>query len=102
MNPPDFTSCFGRQLWQWLPEVYRTRDVEGHLVLYLDACGELLDGIRILMERRLADSFPGGIDDAHPSQDWVLPYFGDLLDVRLRSPYPRGRRRELERAVAWR
>jgi hypothetical protein len=91
-------SKLGAQLYQSLPEVYRTRDESGDLRLYLDACGGLLDRIRETIEQRLADAFPD-----HPEcQPWVLPYLARLLDVKLASPVESEWREELARAVALR
>jgi hypothetical protein len=97
----------GKQLFDLLPEIYRTRDTigpeaRGDLARYLDACGHLLDLIRRTLDQRLADIFP---DDpaAEPSgQTWLLPYIADLLDVRMVSPDEAGRREEVANAVAWR
>jgi len=97
----------GRRLFELLPEVYRTRDnavrdsngkitEPGDQAKYLDACGQLLDRIKATLKQRL--------DDCHPDtcQDWLLPYFADLLDVRLVSPDADGQREEIAHAVAWR
>jgi len=97
----------GRQLYDLLPEVYRTRDREeargrGDLAAYLDACGELLDRIRKTLDQRLADAFPDRPETGRAAQGWILPYFAQLLDVRLVSPHLEGRRQEVARAVAWR
>ncbi len=97
----------GKQLYSILPEVYRTRDSseaggEGDLARYLDACGELLDRIRSTLDQRLADSFPDNPPEGRACQPWLLPYFAQLLDVRLVSPDERGRRDEVANAVAWR
>lgn len=103
-NPTTIT---GRQLYALLPEVYRTRDSaeaggEGDLARYLDACGELLDRIRATLDQRLADSFPDNPSKGLSCQPWLIPYFAQLLDVRLVSPDDRGRRDEVANAVAWR
>ncbi|MCB1744637.1 MAG: phage tail protein [Gammaproteobacteria bacterium] len=107
-------SAIGRQLYMLLPEIYRSRDnnlrgsdgrIEspGDLARYLDACGSLLDAIKATLDQRLADAFP---DNAPPGerscQAWLLPYFADLLDVRLVSPEVEGRRNEIANAVGWR
>lgn len=101
----------GRELYALLPTVYRVRDQpeqggQGHLAAYLDACGALLDRLRATLEQRLADAFPAagsptGADALEP-QTWLLPYHADLLDARLHSPFAKGRRTEVARAVAWR
>ena len=77
----------GRQLYQLLPAVYRSRDNarrgasgtvehDGDLALYLDAFGVLLDQFRQSLDQRLADAFP---DNPAPGelacQPWLLPYF---------------------------
>ena len=100
MNKP--TSSSGRQLYALLPAVYRNRDSDGELAKYLDSCGELLDRILATLRQRLADCFPDQPDQGPACQDWVLPYFADLLDVRLVSPHGEGRRAEVSNAVAWR
>ena len=86
--------------WQ---EFSGTVQEPGDLARYLDACGELLDALKGTLEQRLADAFP---DNPPPGeracQDWLLPYFADLLDVRLVSPEVQGRRNEIANAVAWR
>ena len=99
----------GRQLYQLLPAIYRDRDNTtpqelGDLGKYLDACGEVLDLLRGTLEQRLADSFPDNPLDANKraAQPWLLPYFAQLVDVRLVSPDPAGQRDEVAQAVAWR
>jgi hypothetical protein len=101
------TTITGRQLFALLPEFYRTRDSaeaggEGDLARYLDACGELLDRIRATLDQRLADSFPDNPSVGLSCQPWLIPYFAQLLDVRLVSPDDKGRRDEVANAVAWR
>jgi hypothetical protein len=86
----------GAQLYRLLPEVYRERDKSGDLAKYLDACGATLDRVYATLRRRLDDHFPDSC------QEWLIPYFADLLDVALKSPEPSGRRAEVARAIAWR
>jgi hypothetical protein len=103
---PD--SRIGRQLYHLLPAVYRDRDNSspaelGDLGKYLDACGELLDRVRATLDQRLADSFPDNPPAGERAcQEWLLPYFAELVDARLVSPDARGRRDEVARAVDWR
>ncbi|MDD3582119.1 MAG: phage tail protein [Desulfobacca sp.] len=97
----------GRQLFNLLPEVYRTRDTygpeaKGDLARFLDACGQLLTLIRRTLDQRLADCFPDQPASGLACQAWLLPYFAELLDVRLVSPDEVGRRHEVAHAVAWR
>jgi len=92
----------GEALYQIVPALYRTRDT-GDLKQYFKACGLLLDQIRATLQQRLADNFPDNPLDGSPAcQDWILPYFADLLDVRLVSPLVKGRRDEVANAVRWR
>jgi len=92
----------GEALYQILPALYRTRDT-GDLKKFLDGCGVLLDQFHETLLQRLADSFPDNPSDGtRACQDWLLPYFADLLDVRLVSPLVKGRRDEVGNAVRWR
>ncbi|MEK6210038.1 MAG: phage tail protein [Pseudomonadota bacterium] len=86
----------GAQLYGLLPEVYRERDRTGDLAKYLDSCGELLDRVYATLRQRLDDHFP------ETCQEWLIPYFAELLDVSLRSPEPQARRAEVANAIAWR
>ncbi|MEA3547462.1 MAG: phage tail protein [Thermodesulfobacteriota bacterium] len=103
------TTYLGDQLYRLLPEVYRTRD-NGDMAGVLDSCGELLDRMYFTLQQRLADCFPDigrkqlKNDEIIESrcQDWILPYFADLLDVQLVSPESDGRRQEVANAVSWR
>ena len=90
------------QLYLSLPQVYRDRD-QGDLKKYLTGFGKMLDRLHATLEQRLADSFPYNPEDDSPAcQPWILPYFADLLDVRLISPHAKGRRDEISMAVQWR
>ncbi len=103
------STYLGDQLYRLLPEVYRTRD-NGDMAGVLDSCGELLDRMYFTLQQRLADCFPDigrkqlKNDEIVESrcQDWILPYFADLLDVQLVSPESDGRRQEVANAVSWR
>ena len=93
-------SRFGRALYEALPEVYRTRDDreenKGHLAAYLDSCGKLLDAIYNSLDQRYKDCFP------ETCQEWLLPYFAQLVGATTLSPLIEGRRKEIMHAVAWR
>jgi hypothetical protein len=102
-----FKTRSGRQLFEHLPEIYRTRDTigteaSGDLAKFLDACGHLMDLIRNTIDQQLADSFPDNSTTGAACQPWLLPYFADLLDVKMVSPDEKGRRDEIANAVAWR
>ncbi len=92
----------GKVLYQIVPTVYRTRDT-GDLKKYFDANGTLLDQMHATLVQRLADAFPDNpIDGSAACQEWLIPYFADLLDVRLVSPSAKGKRDEVANAVRWR
>ncbi len=92
----------GDALYQIVPALYRTRDA-GDLKKFFDGCGILLDQFHETLLQRLADCFPDNpLDGSRPCQEWLLPYFADLLDVRLVSPLVKGRREEVANAVRWR
>ena len=95
-------SRIGRALYEALPEVYRTRDGQekgngqGHLAAYLDSCGTLLDAIYNSLDQRYKDCFP------ETCQEWLLPYFAELVGAFTLSPQLEGRRKEIMHAIAWR
>lgn len=91
----------GARLYRLLPALYRERD-NGDLQQYMESLGGLLDAIHATLEQLHADSFPDTPPQGRTCQDWLLPYFAELLDVRLVSPEAKGRRAEIARAVAWR
>jgi len=95
------TTEHGARLYKLLPAVYRERD-NGDLEAYLDAMGGLLDALQHTIDQRMADNFPDTPPVGLTCQEWILPYFAQLLDVRLASPEAKGRRAEIARAVAWR
>ncbi|NTV95894.1 MAG: hypothetical protein HGA75_10850 [Thiobacillus sp.] len=97
MNPD-----YGTRLLEWLPAHWRDQDEKGHLKALLAVYGELLDALHATVEQRRDDSFPDLDPDGAHCQAWLLPYFAQLLDVRLVSPDEAGRRAELADAVAWR
>lgn len=97
------------QLYALLPEIFRDRDKTaedavsggGHLLKYFNALGHVLDLSRHTLEQYYDDRFPDTTVDGHRCQDWLLPYFADLLAVNLYSPYPDGQRQEVANAVRW-
>ncbi len=96
---------FAQTLYRVLPAYYRERDESGDLRAYLAGCGDLLDAVYATMRQRYADNFPDNPPDGSshsPAQDWLLPYFADLVDATLLSPLADGRRDELANAIRWR
>jgi len=92
----------GEALYHIVPALYRNRDT-GDLKKYFDSSGLLLDQMHATLVQRLADNFPDNpIDGSLACQDWLLPYFAELLDVRLVSPLVKGQRDEVANAVRWR
>lgn len=96
------------RLYDILPGYLRQKDEAGHTRDFLAAADTLLDRLYQSLRQYYADNFPDQpLDDASgesqlAAQDWLLPYFADLLDVRLVSPLAEGKRAEIARAVAWR
>jgi hypothetical protein len=92
----------GQRLYQIIPALYRIRD-NGDLLDYFAAMGSLLDRFQATLQQRLIDNFPDTPPDDSPAcQEWLIPYFAQLLDVRLVSPSARARRAEVANAVRWR
>lgn len=109
-----FESRLGEQLYRILPEVYR-QPVEAYrrtpgklqgqasgegspddLAKYLDSHGHLLDLIHATLQQQLKDIFP------ESSQDWILPYFAELLAANIVSPDSKGKHAEIANAISWR
>lgn len=94
---------FAHTLYRILPAYYRQRDETGDLQTYLAGCGALLDAVHATLRQRFADNFPDNpADGGQAAQDWLLPYFADLVDATLVSPMADGRRDELAHAIRWR
>ncbi|GHE20361.1 hypothetical protein [Halomonas urumqiensis] len=103
----------GLSLYDILPQYIRQQDTNHHTRRYLEGADAVLDGLYQTLRQFYGDNFPGqpGVDakntgpgdpDRIVAQEWLLPYFADLLDARLLSPLTEGRRLEVDRAVAWR
>lgn len=92
------------KLYDILPAYVRQQDETGHTRDYLAAADKLLDRLHSTLNQYYADNFPDlPLDDNEPAaQEWVLPYFADLLDVKLVSPLADGKRAEIAKAVRWR
>jgi len=106
-------SRFGSLLYRMLPAAYREQDNAwrdsqleqvraGDLAQYLDALGVLLDEQYSTLEQRLADAFPDNPTEGRACQEWLIPYFARLLNVRLVAPDVAGQRDEVYHAVRWR
>ncbi len=100
-----FDSRLGQHLYRLLPEVYRTRDKQNDssddsgnhsLARYLDAHGALLDLMHATIEQQLKDTLPGS------SQEWLLPYFAQLVAANIVSPDTDGKQAEVSNAISWR
>lgn len=103
----------GLSLYDILPAYIRQQDSNHHTLRYLEGADAVLDRFYRTLRQFYGDNFPSqpGVDakdtgagdpDRIAAQEWLLPYFSDLLDARLVSPLADGRRLEVDRAVAWR
>ena len=99
----DYPQNSAQRLYESLPEIYRAKDqaANSDLKHYLGALGDVLDLTRHTLEQRYADSFPNAGPGEDQCQDWLIPYFAELLAVNLQSPYPNGQRAEVSNAVRW-
>ncbi|MGD9948600.1 MAG: phage tail protein [Desulfobulbus sp.] len=95
------TPDYGQRLLEWLPNHWRVRD-GGDLTGLLTVYGDLLDAMHATIHQHLYDAFPDKDENGNHCQDWLIPYFARLLDVRLVSPDADGRREEVSQAVYWR
>jgi hypothetical protein len=92
------------KLYDIPPAYVRQQDESGHTRDYLAAADNLLDRLYRTLTQYYADNFPDlPLNASEPAaQEWLLPYFADLLDVRLVSPLADGKRAEIAKAVRWR
>ncbi len=96
-------------LYDVLPEYIRQQDENLHTFKLLRSADDLLDRVHETLQQYYADNYVDQPDSSESpsafnkvSQDWLLPYFGDLLDVRQVSPLIEGRRDEITNAISWR
>jgi hypothetical protein len=92
------------KLYDIPPAYVRQQDETGHTRDYFAAADSLLDRLYQTLTQYYADNFPDlPLDATEPAaQEWLLPYFADLLDVKLVSPLADGKRAEIAKAVSWR
>jgi len=92
------------RLYGILPEYIRLKDENHHTRRFLAGADEVLDRLYNTLQQYYADNFPDLPLDSNEraAQDWLLPYFADLLDARLVSPLVDGKRAEVANAVRWR
>jgi hypothetical protein len=92
---------YTEKLWQWIPEVYRTEDGNA---LKPDVLRSIIEVIaqqaavaRRSIDRLHEDSF------IETSDDWAVPYIGDLVGTRLVSALNRaGRRVDVANTIFYR
>jgi hypothetical protein len=97
-----YDAYYADRLWQLIPAVYRARDsddaaVTGPLEELLTRIGAQVAVVRRSIDRLWADQ------SIETSDDWVIPYIGDLLDTNLVNGLDaRGRRRDVARTIHYR
>jgi hypothetical protein len=97
-----YDSYYANRLWQLLPGVYRARDsddpsVTGPLQELVTRIGAQIAVVRRSIDRLWADQ------SIETSDDWVIPYIGDLVATNLVSGLdPAGRRRDVAKTIHYR
>ena len=96
-----YARYFTEKLWAWIPEVYRSADLDmpaqGTLRALIETMAFEAAHQRRSVDRLWEDTI---IDYA---DDWAVPYIGALLGTRMLSPLnPRGRRLDVAKTVAYR
>ncbi len=100
--PDGYDAYYAERLWQLIPAVYRARDsddpaVTGPLQELLRRIGAQAAVVRRSIDRLWADEF------IETSDDWVIPYIGDLLDTNLINGLDaRGRRLDVAKTIHYR
>lgn len=97
-----YDTYYAERLWQLIPAVYRERDSDdasltGPLQELLTRIGAQVAVVRRSIDRLWADQF------IETSDDWVIPYIGDLLDTNLSNGLDaRGRRLDVAKTIHYR
>jgi hypothetical protein len=97
-----YDAYYADRLWQLLPGVYRARDsddpaVTGPLQELIVRIGAQVAVVRRSIDRLWADQ------SIETSDDWVIPYIGDLLDTNLVNGLdPRAQRLDVAKTIHYR
>ena len=97
-----YDSYYANRLWQLLPGIYRARDsddaaVSGPLEELARRIGAQAAVVRRSIDRLWADQ------SIETSDDWVVPYLGDLLATNLVNGLdPSGQRRDVAKTIHYR
>jgi hypothetical protein len=111
MNSPDssdiapaddgFGSYYAEKLWAWIPEVYRTEDLEGPAPGALRALIEVIASQAAVIRRDVDRVWDD--QSVELADDWVLPYIADLLATRPVSEFnTRGQRVATAKTIHYR
>jgi hypothetical protein len=98
----DYDGYYANRLWQLIPGVYRAKDsddptVTGPLQELVNRIGGQMAVVRRSIDRLWADQ------SIETSDDWVIPYIGDLLDTNLVNGLDaRGRRLDVAKTIHYR
>jgi hypothetical protein len=97
-----YDTYYAERLWQLLPAVYRTTDTDslsspGPLRELVNRIGVQMAVVRRSIDRLWADQ------SIETSDDWVIPYIGDLLGTNLVNQLdPRGQRLDVANTIHYR
>jgi hypothetical protein len=97
-----YDTYYAERLWQLLPAVYRTADTDslsspGPLRELVNRIGVQMAVVRRSIDRLWADQ------SIETSDDWVIPYIGDLLGTNLVNQLdPRGQRLDVANTIHYR
>jgi hypothetical protein len=100
--PDGYDTYYAERLWQLLPSVYRALDSDdaahsGPMQELLARIGAQVAIVRRSIDRLWADQ------SIETSDDWVIPYIGDLLDTNLVNGLDaRGRRLDVAKTIHYR
>ena len=98
----NYDTYYADRLWQLIPGVYRARDsddpaVRGPLQELVNRVGAQVAVVRRSIDRLWADQ------SIETSDDWVIPYIGDLLDTNLVNGLDaRGQRLDVAKTIHYR
>jgi hypothetical protein len=98
----NYDTYYADRIWQLIPGVYRAKDsddptVAGPLEELVSRIGAQVAVVRRSIDRLWADQ------SIETSDDWVIPYIGDLLDTNLVNGLDaRGRRLDVAKTIHYR
>ena len=92
----EYEATYQDLMYQLLPQLYRSRDVQGDLQTFVALFGHELARVRSNMDQLWQDAY---IDSC---QEWVIPYIGDLVGTTILFNQGARNRADVKNTIHWR